>query len=141
MSTYSTMAAPYRAAVCRRCPAAPSASSIRSATWVTGLCAAFLRYNPSDRLDIMLSADYSHDSHHNGAEVLLYGNNANPNAATVNGLPFDSRFICGKWCNYTTTGSPGGAFIAGAIPPAEWLSRCRVLPAASFPTWKATDSP
>ncbi|HWS67523.1 MAG TPA: TonB-dependent receptor [Steroidobacteraceae bacterium] len=76
-----------------------------------------LRYNPSDRLDIMLSADYSHDSHHNGAEVLLYGNNANPNAATVNGLPFDSRFICGKWCNYTTTGSPGGAFIAGAIPP------------------------
>src|SRR5712672_2271030 len=30
-----------------------------------------LRYNPSDRLDIMLSADYSHDSHHNGAEVLL----------------------------------------------------------------------
>jgi iron complex outermembrane receptor protein len=69
-----------------------------------------LRYNPSDRLDIMLSADYSHDSHHNGAEVLLYGNNPNPNVATVNGLPLDSRFICGKWCNYTTTGSPAGLF-------------------------------
>jgi iron complex outermembrane recepter protein len=76
-----------------------------------------LRYSPSDRLDIMLSTDYSHDSHHNGAEVLLYGNNPNPNVATVNGLPLDSRFICGKWCNYTTTGSPAGAFVAGAIPP------------------------
>jgi len=76
-----------------------------------------LRYNPSDRLDIMLSADYSHDSHHNGAEVLLYGNNLNPNVQTTNGLPLDSRFICGKWCNYTTTGSPAGTFAAGLIPP------------------------
>jgi iron complex outermembrane receptor protein len=76
-----------------------------------------LRYSPSDRLDIMLSADYSHDSHNNGAEVLLYGSNTNPNVQTVNGLPLDSRFICGKWCNYTTTGSPAGAFVAGAIPP------------------------
>jgi iron complex outermembrane recepter protein len=76
-----------------------------------------LRYNPSDRLDIMLSTDYSRDSHHNGAEVLLYGNNPNPNVATVNGLPFDSRFICGKWCNYTTTGSPAGTFFGLVAPP------------------------
>ena len=78
-----------------------------------------LRYNPSDRLDIMLSTDYSRDRHNNGAEVLLYANNANPNVATVNGLPLDSRFVCGKWCNYTTTGSAAGSFIAGLIPPLQ----------------------
>jgi len=76
-----------------------------------------LRYNPSDRLDIMLSTDYSHDSHNNGAEVLLYANNLNPNVQTVNGLPLDSRFICGKWCNYTTTGSPAGTFTGPLTPP------------------------
>ena len=75
------------------------------------------RYNPSDRIDVMISADYTKDSHNNGAEVLLYGNNPNPNVQTVNGLPFDSRFICGKWCNYTTTGQEAGSFVAGLIPP------------------------
>ena len=39
-----------------------------------------LRFNPSDRLDILLSADYIQSSHNNGAEVLLYGNNGNPNS-------------------------------------------------------------
>jgi iron complex outermembrane receptor protein len=65
----------------------------------------------------MLSADYTSDKHNNGAEVLLYGNNSNPNAKTVNGLPLDSRFICGKWCNYTTLGAEAASFVAGAIPP------------------------
>jgi iron complex outermembrane receptor protein len=76
-----------------------------------------MRYQPSDRLDVMLSADYSRTRQNNGAEVLLYANNPNPNVSTVNGLPLDSRFICGKWCNYTTTGSAAGSFVAGLIPP------------------------
>ena len=80
-----------------------------------------LRYNPSDRVDVMISADYTKDSHNNGAEVLLYGSNANPNVTTVNGLPYDSRFICGKWCNYTSTGQEAGAFVAGLIPPLNGL--------------------
>src|SRR6185437_10122394 len=49
----------------------------------------------------------------NGAQVLLYANNPNPNVATVNGLPFDSRFICGKFCNYDTTGQPAAPVNAG----------------------------
>src|SRR5437879_9130739 len=53
---------------------------------------ASLRSNPVDQLDMLLSADYIRDRHNNGAEILLYGNNPNPNAATVNGLPLDSRF-------------------------------------------------
>jgi len=72
-----------------------------------------LRYNPDDRADIVISGDYTKSSHHNGAQVLLYANNPNPNVATVNGLPFDSRFICGKFCNYDTTGQPAALFNAG----------------------------
>jgi iron complex outermembrane recepter protein len=86
-----------------------------------------LRYNPTDQLDVLFSTDYIDDRHNNGAEVLLYGNNANPNTAapavapngTPTSVPFDSRFICGKWCNYTTLGNQAGSFIAGDIPPLQ----------------------
>lgn len=80
-----------------------------------------LRFNPNDKLDVMLSGDYISDKHHNGAEVLLYANNTNPNVQTTNGMPFDSRFICGRFCNYTTTGQEAGSFVAGAIPPLNGL--------------------
>src|SRR5205085_784595 len=84
---------------------------------------ATVRFNPSDQFDTLLSADYIRDRHNNGAEILLYGNNPNPNAATVNGLPFDSRFLCGRWCNYTTVGAEAGTFAGGAVflPPANGL--------------------
>lgn len=80
-----------------------------------------VRYNPSDSLDISISADYNKDSRNSGAEVLLNGSNLNPNVRTVNGLPFDNRFVCGRFCNYTTIAQPGGAFIAGLIPPLNGL--------------------
>jgi iron complex outermembrane receptor protein len=86
-----------------------------------------LRFNPSDSLDILLSADYIRDHKNNGAEILLYGNQANPNAFTPNGLPLDSRFLCGKWCNYTTLGNSAGSFQAGLIPPLQGFP----LPATS----------
>lgn len=76
-----------------------------------------LRFNPSDSLDISISADYNKDSRNSGPEVLLNGSNLNPNVQTLNGLPFDNRFVCGRFCNYTTISQPGGPFIAGLIPP------------------------
>jgi len=76
-----------------------------------------LRYTPSDRLDVMISADYISDRRHNGPEVLLYGSNTNPNVATSNGIPLDSRFICGPFCNYASIGQPAASWVAGAIPP------------------------
>jgi iron complex outermembrane receptor protein len=86
---------------------------------------ATLRFNPTDQLDAMFSADYIHDAHNNGAELLVYGNNPNPNTAAPNGtpagVPFDSRFQCGKWCNYTTLGNAAGSFVAGLIPPLNGL--------------------
>ncbi|SFG44364.1 iron complex outermembrane recepter protein [Novosphingobium sp. CF614] len=75
-----------------------------------------LRYNPDEKLDVLISGDYTHSSHHNSAQVLLYANNSNPNVATANGLPYDSRFICGPWCNYDTTGQNAASFVAGLIP-------------------------
>ena len=80
-----------------------------------------VRYNPSDSLDISISADYNKDSRNSGAEILLNGSNLNPNVRTLNGLPFDNRFVCGRFCNYTTISQPGGAFIAGLIPPLNGL--------------------
>ncbi len=80
-----------------------------------------LRYNPSDSLDISISADYNKDSRNSAPEILLNGSNLNPNAQTVNGIPFDNRFVCGSFCNYTTISQPGGAFVAGLIPPLNGL--------------------
>jgi iron complex outermembrane recepter protein len=80
-----------------------------------------LRYNPGDNLDIMLSGDYIRDSRRSSAEVLLYGANSNPNVAAGPGVPFDNRFVCGRFCNYTTTGQPAAAFVAGIIPPLAGL--------------------
>ena len=80
---------------------------------------AALRFRPSDELDLIVTGEYIQDKHYNGADVLVYANNPNPNVRTVNGLPFDSRFICGPYCNYATTGQEAGPFTAGAIPPLQ----------------------
>lgn len=67
-----------------------------------------LRYAPdSIDLDIMLSADYTHDQRGNAAEIV----NATQTLDTVNtnpatGVPYDSRFICGPFCNYATFTHP-----------------------------------
>jgi iron complex outermembrane receptor protein len=82
---------------------------------------ATLRFAPSGAFEGLLSADYIHDAKNNGAEVLLYGSNPNPNVDAPGGIPFDSRFICGKWCNYTTLGNAAGNFVAGVIPPLNGL--------------------
>jgi iron complex outermembrane receptor protein len=82
---------------------------------------AIVRYHPTDKLDISISGDYNKDSRNSAPEVLLYASNANPNTQTVNGLPLDSRFICGSFCNYTTFSQAGGPFVAGLIPPLNGL--------------------
>jgi iron complex outermembrane receptor protein len=76
-----------------------------------------IRWNPTESFDSVLSADYIKDSHNNNAEVLLYANNASPNANAPSGAPFDSRFLCGKWCNYTTLGNATGSWVGSTFPP------------------------
>ncbi len=66
-----------------------------------------LLFTPNDRLSAELSADYVNDERTPG-EVLSYANNAAPNA-TLGGVPFDSRFICGQFCNYATYRGPSSS--------------------------------
>ena len=82
---------------------------------------AALRFVPSDSFEALLSADYIHDAHNNGAEVLLYGENTNPNVNTPNGVPLtaSSGFLCGKWCNYTTLGQAGGPYFGVVSGPVK----------------------
>jgi len=63
-----------------------------------------LRYNPSETIDIMLAGDYVYDSRSQSASVLLSADNSATGALRgpyVN-VPFDSRFLCGRYCNYAT---------------------------------------
>lgn len=85
-----------------------------------------LRYNPYDGLDITIIGDYTKDSRTVAGGVLLNADNANPNVA-VNGVPYDNRFICGRYCNYAGFGNPAGTFTAnfvntpGGPVPVPWF--------------------
>lgn len=80
-----------------------------------------LRWQPSDRIDINIAADYTNDDRTTGGSVLLARNNANGSVASPNypyppnpaarvfdinpfaaDIPYDSRFVCGPYCNYAT---------------------------------------
>lgn len=95
-----------------------------------------LRFQPNDRLDINIAADYTREDRSNAGNVLLdrsiNGVRRSPNfvdrapgnprgATDINPyggvIPYDVRFVCGNYCNYatyiaaadTSTG-PQGAF-------------------------------
>lgn len=80
-----------------------------------------LRFNPNDNFDLMLSADKTHDEHTFAGEVLMAtGAAANtPNTYAINNgtpVPYDDRFICGKFCNYATLYQPAITFY-GILTP------------------------
>jgi len=67
-----------------------------------------IRWLPTEDLEINVSADVTDDSSEGGAVTNLRANNPNPNVS-LNGVPFDSRFVPKD--PYTTYGSfymPGG---------------------------------
>jgi iron complex outermembrane receptor protein len=83
-----------------------------------------LRWQPDDRIDVNIIADYTDDNRTTGGSVLLERRNAagaiaspnypyppnpaarvfdiNPFAADI---PYDSRFVCGPYCNFATYNS------------------------------------
>jgi len=66
-----------------------------------------VQWTPSDRVELTVSADYVKDERTIAGEVLLNtGPVPAPNTAN-NGVPLSNNFICGKFCNYSTTGQPG----------------------------------
>jgi len=80
-----------------------------------------LRWEPTDRLDVNIVADYTNDDRTVGGSVLLLRENAAGNVASPNypsptnpaarvfdinpfevEIPYDARFVCGPYCNYAT---------------------------------------
>jgi iron complex outermembrane receptor protein len=87
-----------------------------------------LRYNPSDAVDINLTGEYIHDEHTAAGEVLAATaviDNSNTNIGTSGpvyavgrpGVPYDNRFICGKFCNFSSYSSPAMIYQGLATPP------------------------
>ncbi|MBO9575078.1 MAG: TonB-dependent receptor [Sphingobium sp.] len=95
---------------------------------------SILRFTPNDSVDLMISADYIKDVRNQGAEVLLYANNPSPAVATENGTPFDSRFICGRFCNYAVYNSYAGPF-KGPVATGYPLAAIDGNPLSRYESW------
>ncbi len=70
-----------------------------------------VQWTPSDAIEWTVSADYVKDKHTVAGEVLLNSAPVGANAA-VNGINLSNRFICGQYCNYSTTGQPAITFVS-----------------------------
>ena len=78
-----------------------------------------LRFAPSDTLELNLIGDFSRDNRPMAATVLTYANYTG--TGDINPFPtpqpYNSRFICGKFCNYAAYVSPAdGPFQESRIP-------------------------
>ena len=71
-----------------------------------------LQWTPSDSVELTISGDYVYDEHTIAGEVLLNTGPVWDPTTSVNGVTLSNAFICGKFCNYSTTGQPAqsGAF-------------------------------
>jgi iron complex outermembrane recepter protein len=74
-----------------------------------GLRAA-LRFNPSDRFDIVLAADYTRENRTNAAEVVT----------TVNPAVVSPSYLCGKFCTYANFYAPGNVPPPGLTGAGPW---------------------
>lgn len=69
-------------------------------------------WEPSDRFDVTVIGDYTRDEHTIAGEVILETSPINsPNTNAAPGVPYDNRFICGRYCNYIGTGQPAGVWV------------------------------
>lgn len=82
-----------------------------------------LRYAPNDTIDLTISADYVRDVRNQGPEVLQFAGNPSPAVQLPgNTTPYDSRFLCGRYCNYAVYSQPADSFrgpVAAGFPLAR----------------------
>ncbi|HEX7875079.1 MAG TPA: TonB-dependent receptor [Sphingobium sp.] len=78
-----------------------------------------LRWEPTPNLEINLAGDYTRDHRRSPAGVLTFANYTGPGFINPYGgaIPYDSRFICGKYCNYAAFQSPAMAGPLGPLSP------------------------
>ncbi|HWU04444.1 MAG TPA: TonB-dependent receptor [Novosphingobium sp.] len=60
---------------------------------------ATLRYNPNDKIDWLITGDYTYENHTNAAGVLTVDNTAKTDGV---------NFICGRYCTYANYYVPAG---------------------------------
>jgi iron complex outermembrane receptor protein len=71
-----------------------------------------LRWQPNDKLEVNIIGDYTHDEHTIAGEVLLATQTvSSPNTNAAPGVVYDNKFICGRFCNYITTGQPAATWV------------------------------
>ena len=86
-----------------------------------------LRYAPSSNFEINIIGDYTHEKREIAGGVLTYAKytgagDVNPFSTPI---PYDSRFICGRYCNYSSYVSPadgtlGESSIPGKLSYTGW---------------------
>jgi len=78
-----------------------------------------LRWEVTPSLEINLAADYTTDHRHSPAGVLTYANYTGSGYIDPydSGVTLDSRFICGKYCNYAGFQSPAQSGNLGVLSP------------------------
>ena len=69
-----------------------------------------LRWNPSDKLDVMIIGDYAYENRTNAAEVVT----------TVNPARTSTSFLCGKYCTYANFYASGNTPPPGLSIPGPW---------------------
>ena len=77
-----------------------------------------LRYHPNTNVDILLTGDYTRD-HRTIAPEVLVANQAPGNTLNLSlppGVAYDNRFICGRYCNYSSFSQPAGVWAGPAAP-------------------------
>lgn len=94
-----------------------------------------VRYAPGDTVDLTISGDYVRDVRNQAAEVLLFAGNSSPAVQLPgNATPFDSRFICGRYCNYAVYSQPADSF-RGPVAAGFPLSRIDGDPRVRYEGW------
>jgi len=94
-----------------------------------------LRFDNGGPIEVNIIADYTNESRTPAGEVLVYANNSSP---WVRGdspaVPLDSRFICGKFCNYASFYMPGGPW-TGPVATGFPIAESDYDPVAKFEGW------
>lgn len=78
-----------------------------------------LRFIARDNLEVNVIGDYTHEKHEIAGSVLTYANYTGKGQIDpyTTPIPFDSRFICGRYCNYSTyTSTADRALLQSSIP-------------------------
>ncbi|MEH3107019.1 MAG: TonB-dependent receptor [Sphingomonas fennica] len=96
---------------------------------------AQVRWEPTDRFEVNIAADYTKDAHNVAGTTLIQANNPAPQVrGTAVNVPYDNRFVCGRYCNYATFSSPAGTWL-GPVATGFPLSASRGAGRTDFAGW------